>query len=618
MTITPSTTIIRLLSLLTGIALIGSASTGFSGDYLSPAALEVCNGGKTLLVTQHTGKRLDLFDRATGKITRSIKLRSEPTGAVCSPQGDRIYVTVGIAPGYLLVIDAASGKTRQRIPVGHSPTSPILSRDGQTVYVCNRFDNAVSVIDLAEGKRTRTIPVTRDPVAAALTPDGKLLFVVNHMPDGRADLDYVASKLSVIDTAKGEVIKSIKLVNGAEGMRGVHVSPDGKYAYATHLMARFLVPTTQIERGWINTNAISVIRVADQKLLFTVLLDDLDMGFANPWAVKVSPDGRFLCVSSAGNNELRLIDLPAMTRKIDEAVAAMGEGAEAMHLNAHNDLSFVSSFSQRIALKGKGPRALAIVGQTIYAAEYFSDSLTRVTLSPDGKVEAIDAIPLGPEQPITQARQGQIYFNDATLCFQKWQSCASCHSDDGRMDALNWDLLNDGIGNPKNVKSLVFSHRTPPVMALGVRDRAETAVRAGIKYIQFAVRPEEDAQAIDAYLASLEPLPSPRLVKGKLSKAAKRGKKRFKEAGCIRCHPAPYYTDGKLYDVGTGKGQDAGKPFDTPTLREVWRTSPYLHDGRAVTIYEVIKTHNPDDKRGTTSSLTDQQIKDMAEYVESL
>ena len=606
------------MTLLVGAALLGTVSTALSADYLSPAALDVCNGGKTLVITQHTGRRIDLFDTATSKIIRSIKLPAEPTGAVCSPSGDLLYVTIGIAPGSLLVINAASGKIVESIPVGHTPTSPILSPDGRTIYVCNRFDNCVSVVDLAAGRRTKTIPVKRDPVAAALTPDGKFLFVVNHMPDGRADLDYVASKLSVIDTAKGEVVKTIKLVNGAEGMRGVHVSPDGKYAYATHLMARFLVPTTQIERGWINTNAISVIRVSDQKLLFTVLLDDVDMGFANPWAVKVSPDGRFLCVSSAGNDELRLIDLPAMMKKIDDAVATMGEGTDAMHLNAHNDLSFISSCSQRISLKGKGPRAVAIVGQAIYAAEYFSDSLTRVTLRPDGKVDTITGIPLGPEQPITIERQGEIYFNDATLCFQKWQSCASCHSDDGRMDALNWDLLNDGIGNPKNVKSLVFSHRTPPVMALGVRDKAETAVRAGIKYIQFAVRPEEDAQAIDAYLASLEPLPSPRLVNGKLSKAAKRGKKRFKEAGCIRCHPAPYYTDMNMYDVGTGKRQDKGKRFDVPTLREVWRTSPYLHDGRAVTLYDVIKTHNPDNRRGTTSALTDQQIKDLAEYVESL
>ena len=58
--------------------------------------------------------------------------------------------------------------------------------------------------------------------------------------------------------------------------------------------------------------------------------------------------------------------------------------------------------------------------------------------------------------------------------------------------------------------------------------------------------------------------------------------------------------------------------FKTPTLRNIEFTGPYMHDGRAVTIYDVIKLHNPRDKRGTTSDLTDEQIKDLAEYVESL
>ena len=36
---------------------------------------------------------------------------------------------------------------------------------------------------------------------------------------------------------------------------------------------------------------------------------------------------------------------------------------------------------------------------------------------------------------MTEVRKGEQYFNDATLCFQKWQSCASCHPD-ARADGL--------------------------------------------------------------------------------------------------------------------------------------------------------------------------------------
>ena len=211
-----------------------------------------------------------------------------------------------------------------------------------------------------------------------------------------------------------------------------------------------------------------------------------------------------------------------------------------------------------------------------------------------------------------------MYFHDASQCFQQWQSCTSCHPDAGRPDALNWDLLNDGIGNPKNTKNLLFAHRTPPVMSTGIRASAEVAVRAGLRVIQFAVRPEEDAAAIDEYLKSLQPVPSPHLVDGELSAMAMRGKERFHQAGCGRCHAGQYYTNMKKNNVGTGKGREQDWAFDTPSLIEVWRTAPYLHDGSANTIRDIVTTFNRDNRHGVTSVLSEEELQELEEYVLSL
>lgn len=152
-------------------------------------------------------------------------------------------------------------------------------------------------------------------------------------------------------------------------------------------------------------------------------------------------------------------------------------------------------------------------------------------------------------------------------------------------------------------------------MISGIRDNAEQAVRAGIRHIQFAVRPEEEAVAIDQYLKSLEPEPSPYLVDGRLSESAERGQQIFKRAGCGSCHRGRLHTDLQSYDVGTAIGLDKGKQFDTPTLVEVWRTAPYLNDGRATTIEEVLTKFNPNDKHGVTSNLTENEIKNLAQFV---
>ncbi len=266
-----------------------------------------------------------------------------------------------------------------------------------------------------------------------------------------------------------------------------------------------------------------------------------------------------------------------------------------------------------------GPRSVIVIGRVAYTANYFSDTLTALDL--DKSHPRAESIPLGPKPPMTPARKGELYFHDAGICFQGWQSCATCHPGDARVDALNWDLLNDGIGNPKNNKSLLLAFETPPAMSTGVRESAEAAVEAGIRSILFTVQPPEVAESIGAYVRSLSAVPSPHLVKGKLSAKAKRGEKLFRsdEVGCLQCHPGPHFTDLHSYDVGTRGALDRDSDtFDTPSLVELWRTSPYLHDGSAATVQEVLTRSNPKNHHGRTSQLTPEQLDDLAEYLLSL
>ena len=230
---------------------------------------------------------------------------------------------------------------------------------------------------------------------------------------------------------------------------------------------------------------------------------------------------------------------------------------------------------------------------------------------------SVKSFPLCREQKETEIRKGERYFNDAALCHQTWQSCASCHPE-GRSDGLNWDLLNDGEGNPKNTKSLLFSHVTPPAMITGVRPTAEIAVQSGVEHILFNETPELYCSALDAYLRSLKPVPSPRLHNGKLSGNARKGKRIFERAGCAECHSGACYTDLKLYNAGTGIGDDRNREFDTPTLIELWRTAPYLYDGRAKSGDDVVSVYNRTDRHGKTSGLTPQERYYLVEFMLSL
>lgn len=609
----------RLLLLLFSLTI----SPLFAQEYLSPVAIE--KYGERLVLAEHDSSRLDLFDPAAGKISASIPLQAKPNGLCID--GDTAYVTTGGVHGKVEIIDLKKRKPVGTIKVEHTPMSPVVR--GDTLYICNRFSSSISVIDLKTNKIVRTLPALREPVAICLSPDGKKLWVGNHLPAHRADGEFTSAELSCYE---GDSVKHYPLANGTQGIRGIGISPDGKYVAIAHVLSRYQVPTTQLDRGWINTNAVTLVDTANPEVHDAILLDDVDKGASNPWAVAFTPDGSKLIVTHAGIHEISVIDFTGLIEKIKTSKA------DSKNVN---QLSFLEGVRERIALPLNGPRALATDGRKVYIPGYFTDNLVCVTLQEHPVITAWDLAGKNRKVPDKQ-RRGHMYFNDASLCFQAWESCASCHPD-GRMDGLNWDLMNDGIGNPKNTRSMFLSHRMPPVMTLGIRKSAEVAVQAGFRHIQF-VEPEPDHTAsVDEYLKNMPLVASPALdrdkpenvkiktpdcllchapsvERGSLTESAKRGKKIFKEAGCVECHPHPNFTTREHYDVGTLKGIDLedGKKVTVPTLVEVWRTAPYFHDGRTSSLKEAVTIYNKDDKRGKTSTLSEEEINDLVDYLKSL
>ncbi len=609
--------------------LVVAAVSSAQPAWLSPSALVASPDGATLYVACATGNRVVVLDIASHKVALSIEMPADPTGLCLSADGARLFVTCAAPESRVCVVETARGRIAEELPAGHTAMAPVLSPDGKWLFVCNRFDNDVSVFDLTAKKEVRRIPVKREPVAAAITTDGRRLLVANHLPAGRADAEYVAASVCVIDTERGRVVDNLWLPNGSGALKDLRISPDGKFAVVTHLIGRFWRPATQIERGGMNANAMTILALDRMAVLNTVLFDDWDRGAANPWGAAWSADSRTLVVTHAGTHEVSVIDFPALLARLVDmpptplrvnAPYAIGAAARAP-TDASGDLSFLGGLRdrRRLPVDNLGPRAVVVIGRRGYVANYFSDTLNVIEL--DRLQPKVETIPLGPRPRMTAVRLGELYFHDARICYQGWQSCSSCHPGDARVDGLNWDLPNDGLGNPKNTKSLLFAHKTPPVMSLGERQTAEAAVRIGIQHILFTVQPEKVAGAMDEYLKSRKPIPSPHLVNGKLSASAQRGEKLFHsaEVGCAQCHPPPLFTDLHTHDVGTRNAHDRETDrFDTPTLVELWRTAPYLHDGSVTTVSDLLVFANKNDQHGKTSHLTADEILDLCEYLLSL
>ncbi|MEW6358467.1 MAG: beta-propeller fold lactonase family protein [Planctomycetota bacterium] len=619
------------------LALVLASSLAAQPKYRSPYDLAMSPDGKTLYCSDRTAQCVVLFDTATGKVAGEIALTGAPSGLVLSPDGKTLYVAENGA-GTVAVIDAAGKKVTARIPVARHPLGLALGPKTNRLYVCNTISDDVSVVDTTSNKEIKRIPVVREPMFAALTPDEKTLVVANSLPVGSADDFRLGASLSLIDTAAQKVVKNIALSSGATNAHSVCVSPDGKYAYVVHTVSRFMVPTTQLERGWMNTHGLSVVDLTKGERVVTVLLDHLNEGGADPLDMAMTKDGKRLCISLGGVHQIAFVEISGLHDmlggKIPDKLREkkpydMGsqnlwadvDKSEKSREGLTNDLTamYVAGLLNRVPSGGNGPRGVALSPdeKTLWVAHYYSGDIAVLDTE---KTKALAKHAVGEQPKADMVRLGEQIFHDASVCFQHWQSCATCHPS-GRMDGLRWDLLNDGIGNPKKTRSLCMSHKTAPVMSLGVRATMEVGAAAGFKHILFVVVPESDIEAVCEYIRSLKPVPSPHLgPDGKLTEAAQRGKKVFDEkGGCIACHTGELLTDMKSYDVGTqGELDREAKEFYTPKLLELYRTAPFLHDGRAATIEEVFTKYNKDDRHGETSKLTKEELGDLVAYLLSL
>ena len=269
-------------------------------------------------------------------------------------------------------------------------------------------------------------------------------------------------------------------------------------------------------------------------------------------------------------------------------------------------------------------------------------------------------MPVPEDNPLTgeKVALGRQLFFDRRLSRDRSLSCSSCHDPqraftDGRAVSTGVfgrkgqrsvpTLVNRGYGRSHfwdgRMKSLEEQVLQPIQDANELDMTLEEVVRRlkrDAKYRELFQRTfgreihEDDiAKALASYVRTVLSGNSPvdRYLygeRGALSPSARQGLQFFRGKGnCTACHVGPTFTDerfhntgvawrnGKLLDPGrfvvTGKEEDRGR-FKTPTLREVARTAPYMHDGSLKTLKDVIEFY---DRGGNPNRYLDPEIKPL-------
>ena len=227
---------------------------------------------------------------------------------------------------------------------------------------------------------------------------------------------------------------------------------------------------------------------------------------------------------------------------------------------------------------------------------------------------------LAPETPLIA--EGRALFNDVKLSGDGKWSCASCHPNNGHTDNKTYvgvEVVRDGDSSGRSTPTLWGAGTRQAFSWAGTAPSLQANIRAIIVNRMKGPEPSPAAlAALEAYVRSLgHPANSDLNPDGTPSAtapaAAKRGYEVFIRAGCQACHLPPTFDKKDVEDIFSG-----GK-FKVPSLRVVSQTAPYFHDGRFATLEQAVRyMWEYQQKAGATEKLTDNDLRDLVEFLRTL
>ncbi|MFQ5738665.1 MAG: beta-propeller fold lactonase family protein [Acidobacteriota bacterium] len=589
--------------------------------YHSPQNLAVSPDGRRLYATARDSDALLVIDLEQRRLVDVIPVGRRPFGVALDPAGKRAYVTNEWSHS-VSVVDLERGRTSASLATGEGPAGVLVGPGGKTLFVANRQSGDVSVIDLNQGKEVRRLAGGGGPNQMALSLSGNLLVLSNELSFVGRPLLPPVSELTVIETSPGRVVARHRLVN-AHLLEGVAVTPNGDLALVALVQPKNLLPAIQVARGWMMTEGLGVVKLPNGPS-FQLLLDEVDRFYADPFGLAVTPDGRYAFVSHAGVDRVSVVDLAGLGRVLEQVWA----GTSSIY---GGDLSLSRRYVVGRIQTAANPKGIVVSpqGDRVYVAERLNDSILTLDVA---TLEPVDRIRLSSERE-SVLRRGERLFNSAAATFQGQFSCRSCHPHN-HVDRLQYDFEPDGLGrNIVDNRSLLGIGNTAPFKWNG--ENTSLFMQCGIRFARILTRlqpfPPDDLSALVAFLRSL-PVPprADRASNEGLTPAQQRGKVLFeRRAGkdgqliqardrCVTCHPAPNFTDRTKHDVGSSLLSDSDQDFDTPQLRNVDRSAPYLHDGRAGTLEEIWTLYNRRDQHGITSDMNKRDLNDLIQYLKTL
>ncbi|MBN1202778.1 MAG: beta-propeller fold lactonase family protein [Anaerolineae bacterium] len=586
-----------------------SALNTTTSPKLASSALAITADGQWVIAVNPDSNSVTMLDTTTHAVTE-IPVGIDPRAVTVEthPAASRAYIA-NQGSDSVSVLDLTTRTITNEIAVGDRPVGVVLSPDGTQLYVAELGDDSVRVIDTATLTTHEIFTVADRPYGLAITPDGTRL-LVTHLLSGEVTLITRPP-----DAAANHVITAtIATWANVAPAPTVITNHSGTRAYLPQTMAHGLGLNTQFDNSVFAK--VSVLNLDDctHQTAEHISLPETDQPVGLPWDAALALNDTQLWVLNAGSNDLSVVDISTPNRPVRTAHLTVGDNPRGIVLSPDGTRAYVNN-----TLAG----TISVIDMQAY------------TVLEDIPITTLPLPPL-------LLRGKQLFYSSARadLAQAAWISCNTCHIE-GEHDGRTWQLQYIGDvpegATPvivRNTTSLLGMIETYPLRWSGEWDESADS-EFSVRFEQYGsglIHGEEmhptlgepnqgrsyDLDALGAYIDSLA-VPARAQP---LSPAEERGRLIFEspETECANCHPAPLYTNLRAYDVGTarGPGEWFGPEIDTPTLRFLYDSAPYLHNGSAPTLHDVLTTANPADEHGVTSHLSDQELDNLIAFLLAL
>ena len=625
---------------------VATSKTASSPTNSSALAVETRAGASARLwVANPDNDSVGVVDLATNSRVAAIAVGSGPRTVAVAPNGEVWAVNRGSATISVINPTTLAVTRTIALPRASAPYGLAFAPDRSAAYVSLQATSTLLKLDPTSGASVGTLSLGSTGARhVSVAADGTILvtrFITPPLPgESTATLNTAVGggEVVVVDAATFTVANTVTLQQSAKAdtpiqgsgvpnyLGAATISPDGTAAW---------VPSKQdnVGRGALRNGLPldfqNTVRAITSRIDLASRTEDhahrIDLDNSGVATAAVfHPSGIYLFVALETSRQVAVVD----------AI----RGTELLRFDV-----------------GRAPQALALSpdGNTLYAQNFMDRTVSVVDLTPllaFGELRlatvATTATAASETLPATVLLGKQIFYDarDTRLAKDGYMSCASCHLDGGQ-DGRVWDLtgLGEGLRNTvalagragmghgfvhwsanfdeiqdfeKQIRNLAGGTglMTDAQFNTGTRNQPLGDKKAGVS---------ADLDALAAYLGSLGRFATTpyRNADSSLTTAAVAGKTTFNSVGCATCHGgAPFTisaTATAMKDIGTiasSSGSRLGAALtgiDVPSLRDVWATAPYLHNGSAATLGAAIGAHS-----GVTLSGTD--LSNVVAYVQQI